>query len=99
MLLSKPLYQLHEQTVRTIYSDLKQRADAAGDLLPGTPGTLVKRTTAVEQESATLEESYRDAPQALRDATLSRMPRILALLRQHPQTQETFSALMPQRRF
>jgi hypothetical protein len=40
------LYHLHEQTVRTIYSDLKQRARAAGDLLPGTPGTLVKRTTA-----------------------------------------------------
>ena len=42
----KPLYLLHELTVRTIYSDLKQRAAAAGEILPGTPGTLVKRTTA-----------------------------------------------------
>jgi hypothetical protein len=43
---SKPLYRPLELTVRTIYSDLKQRAGAAGDLLPGTPGTLVKRATA-----------------------------------------------------
>lgn len=40
------LYHSHELTIRTIYSDLKQRVNAAGDLLPGTPGTLVKRTTA-----------------------------------------------------
>jgi hypothetical protein len=46
MFRSEPLYRPHELTVRTIYSDLKQRAGAAGDLLPGTPGTLVKRTTA-----------------------------------------------------
>ncbi len=44
--MSGPLYRLHELTVRTIYSDLKQRARAAGALLPGTPGTLVKRNTA-----------------------------------------------------
>jgi hypothetical protein len=47
---SEPLYRLHELTVRTIYSDLKQRAGAAGDLLPGTPGTLVKRATAEGHE-------------------------------------------------
>jgi hypothetical protein len=44
--MSEPLYHLHELTVRTIYSDLKQRSAATGVLLPGTPGTLVKRTTA-----------------------------------------------------
>jgi hypothetical protein len=47
---SGPLYRLHELTVRTIYSDLKQRAGAVGDILPGTPGTLVKRTTAEGHE-------------------------------------------------
>jgi hypothetical protein len=47
---SEPLYRLHELTIRTIYSDLKQRAGAAGDILPGTPGTLVKRTTAEGHE-------------------------------------------------
>ncbi len=48
--MSEPLYRLHELTVRTIYSDLKQRAGAAGALLPGTPGTLVKRATAQGHE-------------------------------------------------
>jgi len=39
-----PIYRLHELTIRTLYSEVKERANAAGDLLPGTPGTLVKRT-------------------------------------------------------
>lgn len=38
-----PLYRLHELTIRTLYAELKERASATGDLLPGTPGTLVKR--------------------------------------------------------
>lgn len=38
------LYRLHELTIRTLYSEVKERANAAGDLLPGAPGTLVKRT-------------------------------------------------------
>jgi hypothetical protein len=42
-LASHPLYRLHELTIRTLYSEVKQRANVAGDLLPGTPGTLVKR--------------------------------------------------------
>jgi hypothetical protein len=37
------LYRLHELTIRTLYSEVKERANSAGDLLPGTPGTLVKR--------------------------------------------------------
>ncbi|MHB8475492.1 MAG: GSU2403 family nucleotidyltransferase fold protein [Steroidobacteraceae bacterium] len=37
------LYRLHELTIRTLYSEVKERANVAGDLLPGTPGTLVKR--------------------------------------------------------
>jgi hypothetical protein len=41
---ANPLYRLHELAIRTLYSELKERAKAVGDLLPGTPGTLVKRT-------------------------------------------------------
>jgi hypothetical protein len=42
-MLSKPLYGLHEMAIRALYAEIKKRANAAGDLLPGTPGTLVKR--------------------------------------------------------
>src|SRR5664279_4893585 len=38
-----PLYRLQELTIRTLYSEVKERAYVAGDLLMGTPGTLVKR--------------------------------------------------------
>jgi hypothetical protein len=31
-------------TIRTLYAEVKERAHAAGELLRGTPGTLVKRT-------------------------------------------------------
>ena len=37
------LYRLHELGVRTLYSEVKDRAYATGTLLPGSPGTLVKR--------------------------------------------------------
>ena len=47
----------------------------------------------VEQESADLHESYRVAPKALRDAAVTRMPRILALLSEHPQVLDAFSSL------
>src|SRR5258708_1835217 len=43
LLLSKPLYSLHEMAIRTLYAEVKARANASGELLPGTPGTLVKR--------------------------------------------------------
>lgn len=39
-----PLYRLHELAIRTLYSEVKERANGAGELLAGTPGTLVKRT-------------------------------------------------------
>jgi hypothetical protein len=39
----KLLYHLHEVASRRLYAEVKERANAAGDLLPGTPGTLVKR--------------------------------------------------------
>jgi hypothetical protein len=40
---SKLLYDLHETASRALYAQVKERANAAGDLLPGTPGALVKR--------------------------------------------------------
>lgn len=40
---ANPLYRLHELAIRTLYSEVRERANAAGDLLRGTPGTLVKR--------------------------------------------------------
>lgn len=38
------LYRDHELAFRTQYAELKERTLAAGQLLPGTPGTLVRRT-------------------------------------------------------
>jgi len=38
-----PLYRLHELAFRTQYAELKERTASLGHLLPGTPGTLVKR--------------------------------------------------------
>jgi hypothetical protein len=38
-----PVYCLHATALRTLYAEVKERANATGDLLPGTPGTLVKR--------------------------------------------------------
>lgn len=43
MSIANPLYRLHELAIRTLYSEVKERANGAGELLPGTPGTLVKR--------------------------------------------------------
>lgn len=38
-----PLYRVHELAFLTQYAELKDRARAAGPLLPGTPGHLVRR--------------------------------------------------------
>ncbi len=37
------LYRLHETAIRALYAELKARANCTAELLPGTPGTLVKR--------------------------------------------------------
>jgi hypothetical protein len=37
------LYRLHETAIRTLYAQVKERASGTAELLPGTPGTLVKR--------------------------------------------------------
>jgi hypothetical protein len=47
----------------------------------------------VEQDGTHLSESFHEAPQALRTATLARLPRILALLTEHPQAHDEFDAL------
>jgi hypothetical protein len=64
-------------------------AKAEKDLLQA--GTLA--AILVEQESADLRESYRDAPTALRAAAVVRMPRILSLLAEHPQALDAFVGL------
>jgi hypothetical protein len=43
LLPSKPLYSLHGISSRSLYADVVERANTSGELLPGTPGTLVKR--------------------------------------------------------
>lgn len=43
LLPSKPLYSLHGISGRSLYADVLERANTGGELLPGTPGTLVKR--------------------------------------------------------
>ncbi len=35
------MVQLHDETIRTHYAELKERARSAGPLLPGTPGSVV----------------------------------------------------------
>ncbi len=41
---SRPLFQPHELAFRTQYAELKERVRVAGPLLPGSAGTLVKRS-------------------------------------------------------
>jgi hypothetical protein len=43
MATSLPLYHLHELSFRTQYAELKERSNAAGELLRGTPGSLYQR--------------------------------------------------------
>lgn len=47
----------------------------------------------VEQEDVNLGESFQEAPQALRAATLARLPRILMMLDKHPQARDAFNDL------
>ncbi len=47
----------------------------------------------VEQDGAILSDSFHEAPKALRAATLARMPRIHALLAEHPEARDAFGAL------
>jgi hypothetical protein len=37
------LYRLHDAAIRALYAEVKARATSTPELLPGTPGTLVKR--------------------------------------------------------
>ena len=42
--MTTPLFREHELAFRTQYAELKERTRAAGALLPGTPGSLVRRS-------------------------------------------------------
>jgi hypothetical protein len=42
--MAKPLYREHELAFRTQYAELKERTLGAGELLPGTPGSLALRS-------------------------------------------------------
>jgi hypothetical protein len=50
----------------------------------------------VEQNGVILSDSFQQAPKALRAATMARLPRIHALLAQHPEAQNAFGALSEQ---
>jgi hypothetical protein len=39
-----PLFRVHELAFRTQYAELKERVRSTPRLLPGTPGSLVKRS-------------------------------------------------------
>jgi hypothetical protein len=47
----------------------------------------------VEQNGVILGDSFHQAPKALRAATMARMPRIDALLAQHPEVQNAFASI------
>ena len=51
-----------------------------------------------EQDNASLRDSFKHAPEALRKASLSRLRRITKLLADHPQTLDEFRALAGKRR-
>jgi hypothetical protein len=53
-------------------------------------------TLLVEQDSASLQQSFVAAPAALRAAALTRLPRVKSLLEAHPQTLEAFDSVIPQ---
>jgi hypothetical protein len=75
-----------------LYSSTQRKSDPAKaekDLIQATTLAAIL----VEQDSVDLQESYRDAPQALRAAALSRMPRIRSLLSQHPEALDAFGSL------
>jgi hypothetical protein len=75
------LFREHELAFRTQYAELKERVLAAGSLLPGTPGTLVRRTgtghsywyrvfypvPGKQSEALVGKDSDADALQTLRD--------------------------------
>jgi len=51
-----------------------------------------------EQDNVSLLDSFRHAPDALRKASLTRLPRVTKLLAEHPQTLDAFCALGGKRR-
>jgi hypothetical protein len=47
---SQSLYRPHELAIRSLYAEVKQRVEDVNQLLPGTPGSLVRRNTGAGHE-------------------------------------------------
>ena len=77
-------HKLYSSTHRT-----RDRTKAEKDLIQA--ATLA--AILVEQDNINLSQSFRDAPSSLRKAALARLPRLEALLAQHPQVAEEFRKL------
>jgi hypothetical protein len=102
------LYRLHEIAVRTLYAEVKKRANGTSQLLPGTPGTLVKRAGTGHEY---WYRSYYPAPSKRSEQFVgtvnnagayeamqgriahSRLPRLEGLLAEHPQARDEFRKL------
>jgi hypothetical protein len=77
-------HKLYSSTRRT-----KEPAKAEKDLVQA----VTLAAILIEQDSVSLRESFRGAPQELRKAALSRLPRIETLLAEHPQALDGFREL------
>jgi hypothetical protein len=81
---------------RVIWHKLYSSADRARDPAKAEKDLVQAVTLAailIELRNASLRESFRRAPQELRTAALSRLPRIETLLAPHPQALDGFREL------
>jgi hypothetical protein len=79
-----------------LWHKIYSSAHRAGDPTKADKDLLQAVTLAailVEQQDVMLDESFREAPGALRSAVKRRLPRIKALLARHPQTLHAFAGL------
>jgi hypothetical protein len=74
---NQPLYRQHEPAIRNLYAEVRQRVDGIGQLLPGTPGTVVKRTTGPGHEY--WYRSYYPAPKKRVEVLIGRADDLPAL--------------------
>jgi hypothetical protein len=84
------------EVTRMLWHKIYSSAHRAGDPTKADKDLLQAVTLAailVEQQDVILDESFREAPGALRSAVKRRLPRIKALLARHPQTLHAFAGL------